>query len=164
MINEVIEEMKQVFEGFPFWIEHTLRVLDNARTIADGEGFSPEMRELVSVVAVLHDIGAPEAMRKHGSSSAKYQEAEGPGVARAILERCGYPTETIDRVCFIVGHHHTPEAIDGEDFQVQWEADALENMRRMKAHAAPEQMKDRVSAVFKTGTGMALAKERLLDQ
>ena len=163
MIEQVIEEMKEIFQESPFWIEHTLRVLDNARAIAEGEGLSEELHELVLLVALLHDIGAVEAAHKYDSSSAKYQEAEGPAVARTILEKCGYAPEIVERVCFIVGHHHSPQAIDGIDFQVQWEADLLENMRRMKTHLSHEEMKGRVGTNFKTKTGLHLAQKTLLE-
>ena len=37
--------------------------------------------------AYLHDIGIHEAERKHGSSSGKWQEIEGPPIARKILAK-----------------------------------------------------------------------------
>ena len=39
--------------------------------------------------AYLHDIGIHEAERKHGSSSGKWQEIEGPPIARKILTSLG---------------------------------------------------------------------------
>ena len=39
--------------------------------------------------------------------------------------------KNIDRICFIIGNHHTPSKIDGLDFQIQWEADLLENLTVM---------------------------------
>ena len=41
---------------------------------------------MVRAAAILHDIGIHEAERKHGSSSGRLQELEGPPIARAILE------------------------------------------------------------------------------
>ncbi len=161
--KKLVDEMKQVFRDTPFWAEHTMRVLANAETIAKGEGVSAEMQNIISATAILHDIGAVEAVRKHGSASAKYQELEGPAVARQLLTKCDYPDEVVDRVAFIVGHHHSPEVIDGIDFQIQWEADLLENLHRQKASITPEEMNSRVRANFKTKTGLALAESNLLD-
>jgi hypothetical protein len=44
------------------------------------------------------------------------------------LSKTTIPVETIDRICYIIGHHHTLSKIDGEDFQVIVEADFLVNI------------------------------------
>ena len=48
---------------------------------------------VVRAAAVLHDIGIREAERKHGSSAGKYQEVEGPPIARRILEKLSVDPE-----------------------------------------------------------------------
>ena len=124
-ITKIIEEMKEVFKEIPFGIEHTLKVLQNAEDIMKGENIEEE-KELITIVAILHDIGAVEAQKKYGSIDGVYQEKEGPAVVREILQRVGY-NKNADRICFIVGNHHTPSKIDGIDFQIQWVAVLLEN-------------------------------------
>ncbi|WP_084078484.1 HD domain-containing protein [Desulfitobacterium chlororespirans] len=162
--EKVIEKMKEVFREVPYGIEHTLRVLQNAESIMEGEEYPQEERELVSIVTILHDIGAIEAQGKHGSMEARFQELEGPPVSRKILEEIGYNAAQIDRVCYIVGNHHTPSRIDGLDFQIQWDADLLENLGAM------EISKDRVKAEhfiaknFRTRTGKAMAYERFVRE
>jgi urease accessory protein UreE len=84
------------------------------------ESLNDDQRELIAIVASLHDIGAMEAQRKYGSMEAEYQEKEGPAVAREILRKIGYDPARTDRVCYIIGNHHTPARIDGVDFQIQW--------------------------------------------
>jgi len=121
--EKVIAAMKEVFKDVPYGIEHTLTVLTDAETIMEGEGIDGVERELISVVALLHDIGALEAQRKYGSMEGMYQEQEGPAIAERILKELNYDPKFIERVCFIIGHHHTPTKIDGIDFQIQWEAD-----------------------------------------
>lgn len=69
---KVIEKMKEVFREVPYGIEHTLKVLQNGESIMEGEEYPQEERELVSIVTILHDIGAIEAQRKYGSKSWKY--------------------------------------------------------------------------------------------
>jgi HD superfamily phosphodiesterase len=71
----------------------------------------------ISIIAILHDIGAVEAQKKYGSIDGVYQEKEGPEVAKEILKKVGY-NKNIDRICFIIGNHHTPSKIDGLDFQI----------------------------------------------
>lgn len=159
--EKIIGEMKKVFEEIPLGVEHTLKVLQNAEEIMKGENVGEEEKRLISIVAILHDIGAVEALRKYGSIAGLYQEKEGPAVAREILNKVGY-TENIDRICFIIGNHHTPSKIDGKDFQIQWEADLLENLTTMDRRKEQEDLKKRIDDNFKTAAGKKIAYERFL--
>lgn len=160
--DKVIAAMKNIFKAIPYGIEHTLTVLKDAETIMAGEGIKETDKELISIVAILHDIGAREAQRKYGSMEAKYQEQEGPEIARHILVNVGYNAEFIERVCFIIGHHHTPAKIDGIDFQIQWEADLLANLEYMEIKNANDRLSEYIEENFKTGTGKAMALARFL--
>lgn len=81
--NELIAAMKAEFGSDQKRIAHALNVLDWAKKIMDHEGGN---REIVLAAAVLHDIGIQAAERKHGSNAPKYQELEGPPIARRILQ------------------------------------------------------------------------------
>ena len=144
--------MKEVFKEIPFGIEHTLKVLKNAEDIMKGENIGEEEKEFISIIAILHDIGAVEAQKKYGSIDGVYQEKEGPEVAKEILKKVGY-NKNIDRICFIIGNHHTPSKIDGLDFQIQWEADLLENLTVMDKEKEQEKIKKCIDENFKTNTG-----------
>lgn len=156
--EEVIEAMKQVFKDDDRSINHVLDVLNYAEAIMAGEHVEGEMRRIVTDAAVLHDIGIKEAERKYGSSAGPYQEKEGPPIAKEIMERLGRPAEVVERVCYIVGHHHTPSKVDGLDFQIIWEADLLVNMRDGGLDADQEKMKHIIDKNFKTQTGMRIAR------
>lgn len=41
-----------------------------------GENVEAEEKELIRIVAILHDIGAVEAQKKYGSIDGPYQEIE----------------------------------------------------------------------------------------
>ena len=47
--------------------EHTRFVVENAAAIADGEGFSPDERELALAAALLHDTGRYEQLRRYNT-------------------------------------------------------------------------------------------------
>lgn len=47
-----------------------------------------------------------------------------------LLGEIGARSDVLERVCHIVGHHHTREAVGGPDFQIFWESDALLNIPR----------------------------------
>ena len=68
----------------------------------------------------------------------------------------GYNSEVIERVCYLVGHHHTYDKIDDIDYQILVEADFLVNI-----HENYNPYKSAVEAynrIFKTGTGKKLYK------
>lgn len=161
VIEKIIEEMKEVFKEIPFGIDHTMKVLKNAEDIMKGENIQEEEKELIRIVAILHDIGAVEAQKKYGSIDGVYQEKEGPAVARKILENVGY-NKNIDRICFIIGNHHTPSKIDGIDFQIQWEADLLENMTVMDKEKQQQEIRKCIEENFKTKTGKEIAYNRFI--
>lgn len=96
--ERIIKQMKEIFKEIPFGMEHTLKVLKNAEDIMEGENVSNKEKELISVVAILHDIGAVGAQRKYGSIEGVYQEKEGPAVARKILEKEGLNSKNIERI------------------------------------------------------------------
>ena len=71
-----------------------------------------------------------------------------------MLSDLGFDTQTIERVAFLVGHHHTYDAIDGADYRILVEADYLVNLyengcSESAVLAAREK-------VFRTRTGTAL--------
>ena len=106
-------------------------------------------------------VCAVEAQKKNGSIDGAYQEKEGPEVAKEILKKVGY-NKNIDRICFIIGNHHTPSKIDGLDFQIQWEADLLENLTVMDKEKEQEKIKKCIGENFKTNTGKRIAYNRFI--
>jgi len=53
---------------------------------------------------------------------------EGPYIAREMLSDLKIHDEIVDRVCYIIGNHHSYTKIDGIDFQIIVEADFLVNI------------------------------------
>jgi hypothetical protein len=128
MINRVLEEMIVYFNGDLRRINHALKVYGFAVTISGLESVSEKEKEIIALTAVLHDIGIKEAERKYNSTAGKYQEIEGPPIAKQILENQGIDNPIVERVCFLIGHHHSYSKIDGLDFQIIVEADFLVNI------------------------------------
>jgi len=159
--EKAMEKVKEIFRGISYGIDHTLKVLKNVETILNGENYPEEDREAVSLMAILHDIGAVEAQKKYGSMAGYYQELEGPAIVRGILAEIAYDPEKTERIAFVVGHHHTPSQIDGMDFQILWEADLLENLAGMNLQNSKKELTAFINENFKTRTGRALAMQRL---
>jgi predicted HD phosphohydrolase len=135
-------------------INHSLKVTAFATLIAELEGCSPDIVERTAVAAILHDIGIHAAEANHGSTAGKYQELEGPAIASQLLDEIDAPDALKERVCFIVGHHHTLGAIDGLDFQILVEADCLVNA--YEDQLSPEGIQSMRRKAFRTKSGSLL--------
>jgi HD superfamily phosphodiesterase len=154
MIAKVLLSMIQYFGTDVRRISHALKVYGFASTICRNENLDQHTIEVIEIAAILHDIGIPESEKKYGSCIGKYQELEGPPIARDILEKLEIKPETIERVCYLIGNHHTYTKIDGIDFQILVEADFLVNIFE---DAMPEnQVKSTKNKYFKTTTGIAV--------
>jgi len=153
--TNVIHEMILFDRGDARRIQHFLKVYQFAALIGKLEGLSPEQQEILEIAAILHDIGIIPSEKKYGISNGKLQEQEGPAYARELLNRIGgYGQEFIDRVCFLIAHHHTYEGIDGLDWQILLEADFLVNS--FEKNMTEEAIKKFRASVFRTKSGIAL--------
>ena len=77
-----------------------------------------------------------------------------------LLRSLGYPEPFVDRVCWLVGHHHTYGNIQQMDHQILVEADFLVNAYE---DALSEQaIRNVLSTLFRTETGKHLLKTMFL--
>lgn len=153
LTGEIIKKMLLYFNGDSRRINHALKVYGFAKSIGELEGLPDEKLKLLEAAAVLHDIGIKESERKYSSSSGKYQEIEGPPVARALLREYGLSSEFLERLAYLIGSHHTYGKIDGIDFQILVEADFLVNI--FEDNMGMEEINTIKQKYFKTGTGIA---------
>ncbi|HOV27294.1 MAG TPA: HD domain-containing protein [Pseudobacteroides sp.] len=124
----LINEMIKYYSGDVKRINHFMKVYSFAKTIGKLEQLSCEKQEILEIAAIVHDIGIKVSEQKYNSSSGKYQQIEGPAIAEDLLKRLGFSDLIISRVSYLVGHHHTYNAIDDLDFQILVEADFLVNI------------------------------------
>lgn len=159
--DRVAIEMKRYFKNDFKRIGHASRVARYAEKIGKEERGN---LAVILTAAYLHDIGIKESERKYQSTAARYQEEEGPPVARDILERLGAKTELVDEVCDIVGHHHHPRPEETTNFKCIYDADLLTNMEEAQKESPtdPDKLAKRVNDLFMTASGKKLAAEVLL--
>ncbi len=160
MTEKTFKEMVQYFGKDVRRVNHAVKVHGFAMVIASGENMDAETSQTLALAALLHDIGIHEAERKHGSTAGKYQELEGPPIARDILSRIGVSDLVIDRVCYLVGHHHSYSIGKGNDFQVLIEADFLVNI--FEDAMGKEAIESILRKYFSTETGKYLLKTMYL--
>ena len=82
------------------------------------------------------------------------QEQEGPPLARELLARLGWEEPVIERVAWLVGHHHTYTDIDDADYQILVEADFLVNL--FESDHPAETQREVYRRIFKTEGGKQL--------
>lgn len=132
-------------------IQHLLKVHAFARLIGQMEGLRADVQETLEAAAVVHDIGIHPAEQKYGNSGGSYQELEGPTLARELLARLGWEAAVIERVAWLVGHHHTYTGIDGVDYQILVEADFLVNL--FESSRSADTQREVYRRIFKTESG-----------
>lgn len=135
-------------------VQHFLKVWAFARMIGQREGLEPEEQFVLESAALAHDIGIKTAEARCGRCNGSLQEELGPQDAQPILEGLGYLREEVERICWLIGHHHTYGLNAGRDYQILLEADFLVNAYEepysQQAIAAGE------ARVFRTEAGREL--------
>ncbi len=161
-IAEITAKMIEYSKGNCHDINHFLKVYAFAKTIGECEGLDETTQATLEVAALLHDIACPLCREKYGNTNGKHQEEEGPALVRDFLRDSGLSQEIVDRVAYLVGHHHTPQGIDGPDYQILIEADYLVNAD--ESQYPRENIENTLAQFFRTGTGIRMLKAMYLSE
>ncbi len=159
-IGLIIKKAIDYFGNDTKRINHFMKVYSFAKTIGELEGLSDREQSILEVTAVLHDIGIKNAEAKYNSSAGKYQEQEGPAVAQDILTEFDFDREFVERVKFLIGHHHTYDNIQGMDYQILVEADFIVNI--YEDNMQKEAIENVINKIFVTKAGTDIAKTMFL--
>ena len=147
--TRLLEAMMEFDQGTPERIQHFLKVWGFARLIGKMEGLDAAAQEILETASIVHDIGIRVCMEKYGHCRGKEQEKEGP---------CDFfgaeALAVIDRVSWLVGHHHTYSHVEGMDHQILLEADYLVNSYENQER--PEDIQVFCRRVFRTPSGIRL--------
>jgi HD superfamily phosphodiesterase len=159
--DRVAVEMKRYFKMDFKRIGHAMRVARYAERIGKKETGN---LAVILAAAYLHDIGIHEAERKHGSTASKYQETEGPPIAKSILNKLAAKDELIEEVCDIIGHHHHPRAEETPNFKVLYDADLIANLEEKQKEKAsdPARLEEVIETAFLTKSAREEARKVLI--
>ena len=160
LADQLIAAMKAELGDDQPRVTHALRVLEAAQEILRGEAANPR---IVVAAALLHDIGIQEAERRHGSAAPKFQELEGPPIARRILEALDFAGLDIQAICRTVGSHHSARDAAGPEFDVVWDADWLVNLPDEAGDKHGHDLRAFIDKVFRSATGRAMAIKRYAE-
>ena len=153
-IQQTYDAMCEYERGVPERIHHLVKVHSFARQIALHEKLDAATRFTLEIAALTHDIGIKPAEAQYGHCAGPLQERLGPPEAVAMLGVLALPKDVIDRVCFLIGHHHTVEGVDAIDWRILLEADFLVNM--IESHYAQPAIDKVRDTVFRTAEGKRL--------
>jgi HD superfamily phosphodiesterase len=161
--DRVAVEMKKYFRSDFKRIGHAMHVARHAEAIGKKENGN---LAVILSAAYLHDIGIHEAEKKFDSTAAKYQEMEGPPIARSVLEKLKAKEALIEEVCDIISHHHHPREDDSLNFKVVYDADLITNLveKHKETAIAPDKLKKIVETSFLTRSGQKQASDVLIGR
>ena len=156
---ELFNKRMEYYEGDPQRIQHFTKVFEYCRLIGIMENIPEKEQFALETTALVHDIGIKKAEEVHGKGncSGKLQEKLGPEIAEKMLNELGYPKDVIERVSYLVAHHHTYNDIDAMDYQILVEADFLVNI--MEDSLTKEAALKAYHNIFKTACGKTICRE-----
>ena len=155
-ISKIVKKMIEYSNGNPHDINHFMKVYSYAKTIGECESLDSRTQAVLEVAAIIHDIACPLCRDKYGNTNGHYQEVEGTILAEEFLKDSGYTDDFIERVIFLVGHHHTLKNIEGPDYQILIEADYIVNAH--EGNYSEANIRNMMENIFKTDTGISLLK------
>ena len=156
IVSAAIQKMVEFYKGDLHDIDHFLKVWAMTKTIGELEGLDKHAQEILELAAVVHDIACPLCRDKYGDTNGKHQELESPPLVEAFF--ADLPAEGVDvnRISWLVAHHHTYTGVNGLDHRILLEADFLVNAD--EGHCSCEAIEDARKNFFRTAAGT-----RLLD-
>lgn len=126
-LDDLFLKMINFNDKDPKRIMHLMKVHSLARIIGKEEQLDDVTQFILEAAAYTHDIGIRPAEEKYGKCDGKLQEEEGPIYAQHMLSELGFENYMIERICYLIGNHHTYMNIEGLDYQILVEADFLVN-------------------------------------
>ncbi len=154
-LDNVFLKMIEYYEGQPERIQHFTKVHSYAAYIGRQEQLSEDAMLILETAAYTHDIGIKKAEELYHSSNGRLQQELGPGEAEIMLKELHFPQDVIDRVKYLIAHHHTYSDIQGVDLQILIEADFLVNLYEHSDESAASKV---LENIFKTESGTKICK------
>ncbi|MBR0100763.1 MAG: HD domain-containing protein [Treponema sp.] len=159
-IAKLTEKMIDFSKGNHHDITHFLQVWAFAKTIGNLEGLDEETQFILEAAALVHDIACPLCREKYGNTNGKMQEKEGEILVRDFFSTTDFSSRQIERIAYLVGHHHTFKDVDGTDYQILLEADYLENA--IENNYSKENVENFLKRICMTDSGKKLITSVLL--
>lgn len=152
----ITEKMIDFYSGSLHDIEHFLKVHAYAAAIGRLEGLDARTQDTLEIAAVIHDIACPLCREKYGRADGSLQERESEALLRPFLAEFALERGMLERIVYLVTHHHTVTGVEGADYRILLEADFLVNASEQKLSKAA--ITRAAETFFATRSGKALLK------
>ena len=162
-----IEKMIDFYQGNLRDIEHFLKVWAYAKTIGEQESVDENTQGILELAAVVHDISCPLCREKYGNTNGKNQELESEPLVKEFFEGMPVSEQKVERIIWLVTHHHTYTNIDGIDYQILIEADFLVNINEDGLDSSKQgldSIRKIKENIFKTKTGTKILESIYLSK
>ena len=106
-LDNVFLKMVEMYEGQPERIQHFTKVHSYAAYIGRQEKLDEKTMFILETAAYTHDIGIKKAEELYHASNGRLQQELGPGEAETMLHALHFPEDVIERVKYLIAHHHT---------------------------------------------------------
>ncbi len=156
LISRAVEKMVDYYQGNKHDVAHFIKVYTYAKTIGELEQLDADTQQILELAAIVHDIACPLCRIKYGNTNGKNQEAESPALVEPFLAELSVPQDKIERISWLVAHHHTYTNVDGIDYQILLEADYLVNAD--ESEYSLKAVQTTYERVFKTESGRRLLR------
>ncbi len=156
-VSKAMRKMIAFYKGSIHDINHTMKVYTFAKTIGEEENLDPYLQETLELTAIVHDLSCPYCKEKYGCSAGYYQQIESEPLVREFFADFALKPEQLERIVYLVTHHHTYRNVDGLDYQILLEADYLVNCDESMKYKRNYQVF--LTEIFQTETGKQLLQQ-----
>ncbi len=156
-VAQIIKKMVEFSNGNLHDIKHFLKVWSYAKTIAELENIDEHTLYVLELACVVHDIACPLCREKYGNTNGANQELESPALLESFFKDTDLSATDLDRIIYLVSHHHTYTNVEGLDYQILLEADFLVNAD--ESSLPTKSILSFRDKVFKTQAGTELLNE-----
>ncbi len=161
VVASAVEKMVDFYRGNIHDINHFMKVWGFARNIGEAQGVDEDTQRILELAAVVHDIACPLCREKYGNASGKHQEEESAPLVDAFFADMPVEKSDVERIKWLVTHHHTYTNVDGIDYRILLEADFLVNAG--ESGYSKEMIENARENIFFTEAGTRLLDSMYLE-
>ena len=154
IIQSIFLDMISYMKHDPKRIQHFTKVYTYAKLLGQMEQLDWHSQFILECAAILHDIGIREGELLYQRNDGEIQEKLGPTEAKKILNQYQISYHDKEKICYLIGHHHSYQDISNIELQLLIEADFLVNL--YEDNSVLKAIQTAFNKIIKTKSGQKL--------